>query len=413
MTKLGSICRNNSIALDVVRAIFVQRTGEKDKVSLDVSQNETSKESYNVKDFDEFLEDYNKKIKRNDVCDEVLSKVEFLVGDSSLSLLISCLPDAMDKESLVILSPKVEYQPEFGEEQMTQYELIREWIHLKFMKNTQVKRIRMRYSTYTILSVKDLTLNMVKAELNRLYQIKEEDLLSSLFQLLSMLKDFPPAIYLARHDPAKKERILIYQHHYQKSVASTNAHLNLETLYADMNFNANCLDELQWTPIDVEGVTDIHLQSKVAPGLFPFYGKNFRKQIKDFKRVSKPVTQKLFGKQKNGLMGKKKNKKRKANRNKKQMLKKASNDVSESFDPEQLFDASGNINIMNFSCEPKPSCSKSFQESVKESPVKGIQDETQDQKITVSLKKVDEKESPGANKRIVLRNREIKIPEEK
>lgn len=403
--KLGSICRNNSIALDVVRAIFVQRTGN----NLG-SPNETWELIYDVKTFDQFLEEYTQKVNEKGLRQhqEVQNRFEISTEDDNLSLLVSCLPDAVDKDSLVIFSPKLEYQPEFGEEQMTQYELVREWVYLRFAKNTLVKRIRMDSSTYAIFSIKDITLPIVTSELNRLYQIQENELLHSLFQLITMLKGFPPAIYLGRHDPAKKERILIYQHHPHKPTDTANAHLDLKNVYSDVNFSGCQLDELEWTPIDTEGITDVHLQSRVAPGLFPFHAKYVKRQIKEFKKIPKKLVTKPFDKKKNASLSKKKNKnkKNKAIRKKKQMLLK-SFDASESCDPTQLFDESGNVNIMSML---HLGCSKS-EETPKESVEKVVNEPTQEQP-PIDKGKV-KKRLPSTNKRIVLRNREILVPPKK
>lgn len=408
-TKIGSISRNNDIAMDVIKAIFVQRSDKNDEASSNVQQSETSSSKvscYQIKAFDQFMEEYTRKNK-SDVNEdlEVGNSVEISTNDGSLSLMVSCLvPDATEKENLVIFSPKLEYQPEFGEEQMSQCELIWEWVHLKFIHNTLIKRIRMHYSTYAILSVRNITLNMVKEELHRLYQIQEEELLSSLLQLISMLRGFPPAIYLGRYDPAKKERILIYQHHDQKPMenASTSTHLNLQNIYSTINFNANSLDELQWTPIDLEGVTDIHLKSKVAPGLFPFYGNHFSKQIRDHQRNPKyiPISKKV-----NVTINKNKKKKRKAKGNKKQLLKKLSTMSDESCDPKQLFDESGNVNIVSL-LHSNPSskripCVEQSQENAVESQ-EAI-------KILPINKETDPDEALPSKKRIVLRNREIAV----
>lgn len=392
-TKIGSISRNNSIALDVVKAIFVQKSSGEE---VSCKRHEGELNSYQLKTFDQFMENYNG-TKRNNSCEalEVTNLIEISANDESFSLSVSCQPETVENSAFVIFSPKLEYQPEFGEEQMSQCELTREWVHLKFISNTVVRRIRMHYSTYAILSVRDLTLSMVKDELHRLYEIQEDELLSSFFQLISMLRGFPPAIYLGRHDVTKKERILIYQHHEQKpteNAITSTTHLNLQTLYSDINFNANSLDELQWTPIDLEGVTDIHLQSKVAPGLFPYHNDRFSKQIRE--RQRKPNNNKKnvpIDKKKNVFRTSKKRKRKQAR--KKQMMKKL--DVtSESCDPKQLFDASGQVNIMNL-----------FHSN---------DNKSQFDRETHLINK-DERGRKGASssykKRIVLRNREIVIPE--
>ncbi|XP_063700251.1 uncharacterized protein LOC134830635 [Culicoides brevitarsis] len=427
--KLGSIYRNSNIALDVVRASFIfngMRTSDpEEEVSTKMSE-----KSYEIKKFEQFIEEFSKKVAINDKKDDsqVLHAVEMTSNNNdTLSIMLSCQPDVVLDNKIVIFSPKLEYQPEFGEEQMTEHELIREYVHLKFMNNVVVKRIRLHFANYWIYSVRDITLDTVVADLHRLYQIQEADLLTSFFQLISMLKAFPPARYLGKHDPSKKEKILIYQ---QQDKENPNC-INLGKIFSDINFSANSLDELSWTPIDVERVAEIHIRSKVAPGLFPFYGKHFRKEIKDIKKLPKPTNAKI------DLLksGTKKKKKKKKNKKKKSVAKTVS--TEESFDPTELFDASGNINIFSI-LQPKPGTSKSSEQQMPEmtpkkrspeenllktpdsvkkrildspSPTQSSLETTPEMGIQrLNLKKNDDSDenSPCSNDRI-LRNRTISI----
>uniref|UniRef100_A0A336K4Y8 CSON001455 protein n=1 Tax=Culicoides sonorensis TaxID=179676 RepID=A0A336K4Y8_CULSO len=290
--KLGSHQKNYNIALDIVKAISLYQTNS--YIKSDIAVNKVSNRfNYKIETLEKFMREFNSKHENHSNVNALLTKNNVKISSErgSLTLTTSFQYDAIENGKLIILSPKLEYQPEFGQEQMTQYELVKEWIYLKFSKDTIVKRIRMHYSTYSILSITDICLNIVNEELTRFYGIEEAELLKTLYHVLELIKEFPDSHYLGRYDLLKKNRMLIYKEDLEETnnyeTMNTNrALLNLKDIFLNITYHTTSLDELEWTPIDVEGITDMHLKNNVSPGLFPYYN-NCTKEKKRKKKLNK------------------------------------------------------------------------------------------------------------------------------
>lgn len=127
------------------------------------------------------------------------------------------------------LSPKLEYQCEFGAEVMTLSELISEWCALRFGPDTLIHRgnfiffsrqsitsmrfqilVRVNARTGCILDMTELTIKDVSNDLRRLYQINAEFLLEPLLNIIEIVKRFPPNEYWLSHLAKHNNQAMVY-----------------------------------------------------------------------------------------------------------------------------------------------------------------------------------------------------------
>uniref|UniRef100_A0A1B0D4J7 Uncharacterized protein n=1 Tax=Phlebotomus papatasi TaxID=29031 RepID=A0A1B0D4J7_PHLPP len=177
-----------------------------------------------------------------------------------------------DGEEAINFSLKIEYQTEFGAEEMTIEELIREWCQQTFNPNSRTLRIRIDFQTLKILSVKEISLKDIEKDLQRLHGISSKELLQRLWGILSVMKNFPIQNYLMHHESIHDRKVKIY------ASRETGEHdknfLQLSQLFAKVDFKRKpLLEQHDWIPIDDQEVTILHEQKNVMPCAFPHWGK--------------------------------------------------------------------------------------------------------------------------------------------
>ncbi|XP_055701537.1 uncharacterized protein LOC129800857 [Phlebotomus papatasi] len=177
-----------------------------------------------------------------------------------------------DGEEAINFSLKIEYQTEFGAEEMTIEELIREWCQQTFNPNSRTLRIRIDFQTLKILSVKEISLKDIEKDLQRLHGISSKKLLQRLWGILSVMKNFPVQNYLMHHESVHDKKVKIY------ASRETGEHdknfLQLSQLFAKVDFRRKpLLEQHDWIPIDDQEVTILHEQKNVMPCAFPHWGK--------------------------------------------------------------------------------------------------------------------------------------------
>lgn len=89
------------------------------------------------------------------------------------------------------ISIKIEYQPEFGAEQMTLAELLHEWCRQLLRPNSKTMRLRINSTTSTIISHRYLELRDIEEELYRLYSVKPANLITNVWKMLKLMGNFP------------------------------------------------------------------------------------------------------------------------------------------------------------------------------------------------------------------------------
>ncbi|XP_037032310.1 uncharacterized protein LOC119071532 [Bradysia coprophila] len=254
----------------------------------------------------------------------------------------------------VNLSPKLEYQCEFGAEQMTLAELIAEWCALRFGPDTITHRVRINASTGGVTDMKVITISDVEYDLQRLYRVKSETLLVPLLNCIEKIKQFPANEYLLSHLGKHNAQAMVYV----KSIGTSSGNtIRIADLYKSRESDSSThLETIEWNPIDDTICTAIH--SAVMPCAFNHWVNGKKRGVaapsndrllmvekalrKDREKEEKEQTKQNLIKKR---QGEKKN--RKANHKRKLLQAKRPKFEGESLDPNVLFDEQGNINILD------------------------------------------------------------------
>ncbi|XP_001845841.2 uncharacterized protein LOC6035710 [Culex quinquefasciatus] len=223
---------------------YLQQLEANRKPSEPVQKN-VSLQLWNLQDGDE---QYRFLVRTRTDCYESLRKVKFYIN----------------------ISIKLEYQTEFGAEQMTKSELIREWTRQRLRPNSRTLRLRINASNHIILSHHYLELKDIEEELKRLYDIEPQNLLTNLWQTLRLIMQFPPGEHLLQHDTKSPETVMIL------SQSSTTFTLDLHALYSNVEYERCALEEYDWVPIDATVITKLHREHTLLPGTFPHWTKRHR-----------------------------------------------------------------------------------------------------------------------------------------
>ncbi|XP_050428665.1 uncharacterized protein LOC126838350 [Adelges cooleyi] len=155
-----------------------------------------------------------------------------------------------------VLTPKVEYQPEFGFEKVTEEQLAEYWMDTYF---------RTPKSKLTLVSVQyNMDLMMIKErQADKICTKIDEKKQSYLLRLLLMfekLKQLDEGDYVLLHNPKKPFQIEIYQ-------SSPYGGFNLLNMYFVLQ-QSEVPDSLTWVPIDNNIICPIHEHFKIAPCMF-------------------------------------------------------------------------------------------------------------------------------------------------
>lgn len=312
---------------------------------------ETTSE-YKVQPFDEFLEKYFS------LHPPTLKNLEWFnfnsieMSRNSKKFKIGYLETCLEG-----ISVKCEYQPEFGAGKMYLNELIDEWLQLQFSNRNFLTRIRIDSEMQRSVQLRKISLADVEQDMQRLYNLNSKALLNKLLHLFEQIHNFPCGEYVFSYVNAlaKSEIVSVYRMHEESSSTATNS-LDLKNFYENVNFKKSFLEEIPWTPIDPMEITPIHHKSKVAPRLFPYWGKNKNIPKERKRAAAEPILKEQPPKKK-----KKKNKNKKKKQEKVQEVAKIqkirlpkSDADQESFSPSDLFDGEGHVRLMGKSMETKP-----------------------------------------------------------
>ncbi|XP_017759258.1 PREDICTED: uncharacterized protein LOC108550120 [Eufriesea mexicana] len=103
------------------------------------------------------------------------------------------------EKRLLILTPKLEHQPDLGAEAVTLEEALKQWISLIFRPHTFLARVRISSKTSEMLQIEYRTAMSIRNEIQRLYNMKVEDSLVTLHNVIQSLTNLSPGRYLMRH----------------------------------------------------------------------------------------------------------------------------------------------------------------------------------------------------------------------
>ncbi|XP_070158284.1 uncharacterized protein [Polyergus mexicanus] len=115
------------------------------------------------------------------------------------------------KSQYVMLTPKMEHQLGFGAEAVTFEEVSHQWASLIFRPETSLARVRIAADTSEIIQIEKHTTTSLSNEMRRLYNVKIEDSLSILHNIIEGLSSLTPGQYIMRHVPQRGPFAYVYK----------------------------------------------------------------------------------------------------------------------------------------------------------------------------------------------------------
>ncbi|XP_072767674.1 uncharacterized protein [Anoplolepis gracilipes] len=111
----------------------------------------------------------------------------------------------------IMLTPKMEHQLEFGAEAATFAEISHQWTSLIFRPEASLARVRLAADTSEIIQIEKHTAASLSNEMRRLYNVKIEDSLSILHNIIKELSSLTPGQYIMRHIPQRGPFAYVYK----------------------------------------------------------------------------------------------------------------------------------------------------------------------------------------------------------
>uniref|UniRef100_A0A182P9C9 Little elongation complex subunit 2 C-terminal domain-containing protein n=1 Tax=Anopheles epiroticus TaxID=199890 RepID=A0A182P9C9_9DIPT len=202
------------------------------------------------------------------------------------------------------ISIKIEYQPEFGAEQMTLAELLQEWARQLLRPNSKTMRLRINSTTSTIISHHYLELRDIEEELNRLYSIKPRNLITNVWKMLKLMQNFPTGSYLLKRDGKSTQGPSVYGKEGSVVGSTSGVKLNWEDLLNKVEYDCPPLEQYDWIPIDKQVLTQLHRTNTIFPCSFPHWTSVRRLNTRQSQMKVKPVeTKKSSSKKKAAQKG--------------------------------------------------------------------------------------------------------------
>ncbi|XP_073816988.1 interacts with the C terminus of ELL 2 isoform X2 [Musca autumnalis] len=229
-------------------------------------------------------------------------------------------------------SIKLEYKPTFGCEIHTKYELLREWFKLKLLNYKSSTCHRLDINSFQTLLAESQTLEKLEFQLSTIYHIQMPQLLSNLYEFLSLLKQMPCGHYMLRYNPKFRDKFMLCKPSQEITQNTINLHQLLKTEPSELLFMA----QQNYLPIADNLCSLMHVQHRLIPGIFrPMSTRHKNDQGKEMKRNPikksnepindrKMILQKLDAKKKdklNALHRAHKKKNQRANRARRRALK--------------------------------------------------------------------------------------------
>ncbi|XP_058066868.1 uncharacterized protein LOC131216399 [Anopheles bellator] len=197
------------------------------------------------------------------------------------------------------ISVKLEHQPEFGAEQMTKVELLREWTRQLLRPNSKTLRLRINTLNHTVISHHYLELRDIEEELLRLYGINPHHLITSVWCTLRLIQNFPPGEYILQRDDYSAQGLSVYARADSKP-AENGIVIDLAKRMAAIDYDIPPLEQYEWIPIDKCFITQLHRENMLLPCTFPHWRRarqlESRKKHKVRAKLPNPVVRKKSGK---------------------------------------------------------------------------------------------------------------------
>ncbi|XP_069683679.1 little elongation complex subunit 2-like isoform X2 [Periplaneta americana] len=196
-------------------------------------------------------------------------KDNFLKGDSNnreIKIIVRNRVDGHQRQykkiQRVYVTPKMEYQTEYGAECLTQSELTRNWISLYFRPETHLLRVRVNASTSEVMMVDERSLQEIAQESIQQTGRPNSTVLGTMYNVLLGLVDLEPGHYLLSHTAKLGAFVNLRQ-------SVKYGRFNLHDMYRIDVRAKPVLENSVWIPIDHNVVTPFHRIFNRIPGTFP------------------------------------------------------------------------------------------------------------------------------------------------
>ncbi|XP_054726743.1 little elongation complex subunit 2 [Anastrepha obliqua] len=175
-------------------------------------------------------------------------------------------------------SLKLEYKPQFGAEIMTNYELLKEWLHIKLLSQCKGFTdhslcLRVAVNDFSVQLNHKLKLAAIEEQLMKLYHIRMPQLLAGLADILQLLLNIPTGKYFLRFNPKYPDQLLLSAPSAEITPNTVFLHSLIKVDPSDFAFITN----VQPLPISDLLCTAVHEHHQIAPCAFkPTRQKNHR-----------------------------------------------------------------------------------------------------------------------------------------
>uniref|UniRef100_A0A182TN57 Little elongation complex subunit 2 C-terminal domain-containing protein n=1 Tax=Anopheles melas TaxID=34690 RepID=A0A182TN57_9DIPT len=317
-TRLSTHARKVKAYKLLVKSFTTFLASQKSNTELDKSDATEEKDTAEVRfrplPFDEFMKQMAQKKTANETTRENRFYQPWKLKDQEEEhqLLVcyrqDCYESFRKMRVFMNFSIKLEYQPEFGAEQMTLPELLQEWARQLLRPHSKTMRLRINSTTSTIISHHYLELRDIEEELNRLYGVKPHNLLTNVWKMLKLMRNFPAGQYLLKRDGKSTQGPSVYARPSERSggLAGQNApsgvSLNWEELLCKVEYDCPPLEQYDWIPIDKFVITQLHRTNTLFPCSFPHWTNLRWLNTRQSQMKAKPVEKKApGGKKKKGV----------------------------------------------------------------------------------------------------------------
>ncbi|XP_003394665.2 uncharacterized protein LOC100650803 isoform X1 [Bombus terrestris] len=172
-------------------------------------------------------------------------------------------------QRLLLLTPKLEHQPDLGAEAVTLEEALKQWVSLIFRPHTYLARVRISSETSEILQIEHRTAISINNEIKRLYNTKVEDTLIILHNVIQSLANLSPGRYILRHTIRNGAFAAVFK----LAESSGKNNLDIHTIYDEI---FHTLPSPPWIPLDKTLPTPMLKCFERMPALFyPSNNKTF------------------------------------------------------------------------------------------------------------------------------------------
>ncbi|KAK9303829.1 hypothetical protein QLX08_004567 [Tetragonisca angustula] len=164
-------------------------------------------------------------------------------------------------QRLLLLTPKLEHQADLGAETVTLEEALKQWISLVFRPHTYLARVRISTKTSEVLQIEHRTAMSINNEIKRLYNIKVEDSLIILHNIVQSLSDLSPGHYIMRHTIRNGAFAALFK----LAEGPGKNVLDIHSIYSGVFYT---LPNPRWIPLDKTLPTPMHKYFERMPTLF-------------------------------------------------------------------------------------------------------------------------------------------------